>query len=125
MAKKQPIEEKKQPVKGKKKAVKKQPGILDTFEQTMFAGVGLISKTRDEVTKLAKDFAKQAEMSEKEGKKLVNDFLKRYDKSRGRLEEKVEKTVRDVISRSGLVTKDELNEIKAEIKKLNEATTKK
>ena len=124
MEKKQPVKEKKQPVKGKKKAVKKKPGIFDTVEQTMFAGVGLVLKTKGEVRKLAKDFAKQAELSEKEGKKFVDDFLKRYDKSRGKLEEKVEKTVKDVINRSGLATKGELDEIKAEIKKLKKSAAK-
>jgi polyhydroxyalkanoate synthesis regulator phasin len=59
---------------------------------------------------------------------IINDsldgFLKRYDKSREKLEEKVEKAVKDVIGRSGLATKDELEEIKAEIKKLKKSSAK-
>ena len=119
MEKKQPVVEKKQPVKGRKKSVKKgKPLIIDVIEQAMFASVGLVLKTRDEVKKFAGDFIKKAEFSEKEGKKFIDDFLKRYDKSREKLEDKVEKAVRDVVNRASLATKDELEEIKAEIKKL-------
>jgi polyhydroxyalkanoate synthesis regulator phasin len=116
---KKPVAEKKQPVKGKKKAVKKgKPFIVDMIEQAMLASVGLALKTRDEVKKYADDFIKKAEMSEKEGKKFVDDLLKRYDKSKEKLEDKVEKAVKDVLNRASLATKDELEEIKAELKKL-------
>jgi polyhydroxyalkanoate synthesis regulator phasin len=121
MVKKQPVAEKKQPVKGKRKSAKtEKPFIVDVIEQAMSASVGLALKTRDEAKKFADDFIKKAELSEKEGKKFIEDLLKRYDKSREKLEERVEKTVRDIVSRSGLATKDELEEIKAELKKLKE-----
>jgi polyhydroxyalkanoate synthesis regulator phasin len=121
---KKPVAEKKQSVKGKKKAVKKgKPFIVDMIEQAMLASVGLALKTRDEVKKYADDFIKKAEMSEREGKKFVDDLLKRYDKSKGKLEDKVEKAVKDVINRASLATKDELEEIKAEIKKLKKTSS--
>jgi polyhydroxyalkanoate synthesis regulator phasin len=123
MVKKQPVVEKKQPVKGKRKSAKKEkPLIIDVIEQAMSASVGLALKTRDEVKKFADDFIKKAELSEKEGKKFIDDLLKRYNKSREKLEDKVEKTVKDIVSRSSLVTKDELEEIKAELKKLKETS---
>ena len=124
MKTKQPVKEKKQPVKGRTKAVKKKPAIMDVVEQAMFTGVGLALKTKNEVKKIARDIAKKAELSEEEGKKFVDDYLKRYDTSREKLEEKVEKTVKDVVSRASLVTKDELKKIKEEIKKLKKAAAK-
>lgn len=124
MEKKTPVKEKKQPVKGRKKPVKKKAGILDVVEQAMFTSVGMALKTKDDVRKFAGDFVKKAELSENEGKKFIDGFLKRYDKSREKLEEKVEKAVKDVIGRSGLATKDELEEIKAEIKKLKKSSAK-
>ena len=124
--KRRDVMEKKQPVKEKKKpAKKKKPAIIDVVEQAMFTSVGLALKTKDEVRKLARDFVKTAELSEGEGKKFIDDYLKRYDKSREKLEEKVEKVIKDVVNRSNLATKDELEEIKAEIKKLKKATAKK
>jgi polyhydroxyalkanoate synthesis regulator phasin len=124
MVKKQPVKEKAQAVKAQKKPVKAQnkPVIIDVIEQAMLAGFGIASKTKGEVKKLANDFVKKAELSEKEGKKFIDGLLKQYDKSKNKLEEKVEKTVNDVINRSGLVTKDELKEIKAELKKLKKSS---
>ena len=119
MVKKQPVVEKKQAEKGKKKSVKKEkPLVIDAIGQAMSAGVGLALKTRDEAKKFANDLIKKAELSEKEGKKFIDDLLKRYDTSREKLEDKVEKAVKDIVGRSGLVTKDELEEIKEELKKL-------
>lgn len=104
--------EEKEPDKKKKRRV-----IIGLIEQALFMGIGLAVKTKDEVRELAKDFVKKAELSENEGKKFINDFLKRYDKSREKLEEKVEKTVKDVFRRSSLATKDDLADLKAEIEK--------
>ncbi|MFO8049213.1 MAG: hypothetical protein R6U29_09295 [Desulfosudaceae bacterium] len=96
--------------------------MLDLIKKTMFAGIGLALKTKEEVEIIAKELVKQAELSENEGKKFVNDFLKRYDESRDKLEEKVEQSVKDVVSRSSLATRDELTEIRDEIKKLKKAS---
>ena len=92
--------------------------MIDLVKKMVFASIGMVLKTKDEVEEMARDFAKKAELSENEGKKFINDFMKRYDESREKLEEKVEKTVKDVLARSSLATKEELAEIKGEIKKL-------
>ncbi|MFP4445548.1 MAG: phasin family protein [Desulfosudaceae bacterium] len=97
--------------------------MIDLIKKAMFAGIGLALKTKEEVEVMARELAKQAELSENEGKKFVNDFLKRYDESRDKLEEKVESSVRDVLSRSSLATKEELTEIRDEIKKLKKSST--
>jgi polyhydroxyalkanoate synthesis regulator phasin len=88
------------------------------IEQTAFTSIGLALKSKAEVREFAKDFVRKVDLSEREGKKFIEGLLKRSDKAREKLEEKVEKIVRDIVSRSGLTTKDELEEIKAEIKKL-------
>ncbi|MEW6077619.1 MAG: hypothetical protein AB1724_07405 [Thermodesulfobacteriota bacterium] len=97
--------------------------MLDLVKKMVFASIGMVLKTKEEVEEMARDFVKKAELSENEGKKFINDFLKRYDESREKLEEKVEKSVKDVLSRSSLATKDELTEIKEEIKKLKKTTS--
>jgi len=90
--------------------------MIDLLKKAMFAGIGLALKTKDEVEELAADLVQRAELSENEGKKFVNDFLKRYDESKDKLEEKVERTVRDLLAKANLVTREELTEVKDEIK---------
>ena len=114
---------KKQPVKEKKKLLKK-PAVIDVIEQALFTSVGLVLKTKDEVREFAKDFVKKAELSENEGKKFVDDVLKQYGNSRKKFEEKVESKVKNIVKRASLVTRDEFEEIKKEIKKLQKASAK-
>ena len=121
MEKKQPVKDKDQAVKGRKKLFKKKPVVIDVIEQALFTSVGLALKTRDEMRKFARDFVEKAELSENEGKKFIDDSLKRYDNAREKFEEKVENAVKAVIS---LVTRDEFEEIKKEIKKLKKASAK-
>ena len=92
--------------------------MLDILKKTMFAGIGLALKTKSEAEEIAREFAKKAEMSENDGKGFVGDFLKRYDDSRQKFEEKVETVVKDVLNKAHLATKDELSEIKKEIETL-------
>ncbi len=96
--------------------------MIDLVKKMVFASIGMVLKTKDEVEEMARDFAKKAELSENEGKKFINDFMKRYDESREKLEEKVEKTVKEVLARSSLATRDELEEIKEEIKKVKKTS---
>lgn len=97
--------------------------MFDFVKKMIFASIGMALKTKEEVEELARDFVKKAELSENEGKKFLKDFMKRYDESREKLEEKVENTVKEVLNRSSLATKEELADIKKEIKKLKKSTT--
>jgi polyhydroxyalkanoate synthesis regulator phasin len=87
----------------------------------MMAGIGLALKTRDEVEELARDLAKKGTMSEQEGKHFLNDLLKRYDEAKDKLEEKVEKTVKEFLKKADIVTSDELKALKKEIRELKKA----
>ena len=69
-------------------------------------------KTRDEVEDLAKELSKKGTMSEKEGKKFLDDLMKRYDETRNMLEKRVEKTVKRVLKKADMVTGDELKALK-------------
>ncbi|MFZ5563796.1 MAG: phasin family protein [Thermodesulfobacteriota bacterium] len=90
--------------------------MIDLLKKFMFAGIGMALKTKEEVEEFASDLVQRAELSENEGKKFVNDFLKRYDESREKLEEKVERTVKDLLAKANLVTREELTAVKDEIK---------
>ena len=99
--------------------------MFDLIKKSMLAGIGLALKTKDEVEEFAKELVKKEKMSEKEGKKFFDDLLSRYDETRSKLEEKLEKTVKDILKKANLVTADELKELKNEIKELKEAISNK
>lgn len=95
--------------------------MIDLIKKTMMAGIGLALKTRDEVEELARDLAKKETMSEQEGKRFLDDLLKRYDDARDKLEDRVEETVKKFLKKADIVTSDELKALKKEIRELKKA----
>ena len=95
--------------------------MIDLIKKTMMAGIGLALKTRDEVEEQVKDLVKKGTMSEQEGKKFLDDLLKRYDDARDKLEERVETAVKKFLKKADIVTGDELKALKKEIRELKKA----
>ena len=92
--------------------------MLDIVRKSMLAGVGLALKAWDEVEDLAKDIAEQGKMTEKEGRKFIDDLQERYEDAQKKLEERVEKSVKDLLKKADVVTQDELKGLKKEIRDL-------
>ncbi len=86
--------------------------MLEMMKKTMFTGLGLALKTRDEVESFAKDWTKKREMSEDEGRSFISDLMKRYDDSFNKLEGQIEKTVREVMRKTNIATREELDQVK-------------
>ena len=87
----------------------------------MMAGIGLALKTRDEVEDVVKDLVKKSSMNEQEGKKFLDELLSRYDEAKVKMEERVEKMVKDFLKKADVVTGDELKALKKEIRELKKA----
>ncbi|RPH51386.1 MAG: hypothetical protein EHM85_06935 [Desulfobacteraceae bacterium] len=92
--------------------------MLDLVKKAMLTGVGFAVKTWDEVEKMAKDMAKKSRMSEKEGKKFLDDVRKKYDEAQGKLEERAEKMVKDLMKKGNIATSDDIRALKKEISEL-------
>ena len=89
------------------------------------AGIGLALKTRDEVEELARDLSKKGSLSEQEGRRFLDELLKRYDDARGKLEERVEESVKKFLKKADIVTSEELKALKKEIRELKKAISQK
>lgn len=92
--------------------------MLNIIKKSLLTGIGLALIAKDEVEELAKELAKKGQMSETEGLKFLDDLQKRYDETQKKLEEKVEKAVREFMKRADVVTGDELKGLKKEIRDL-------
>lgn len=92
--------------------------MLDLIKKSMLTGIGLALKTWDEVEDMAKELQKRGEMSESEGRSFVEDLQQRYTETQEKLEKRVEKTVKDFLKKTNIVTADELKELKKEIREL-------
>ena len=92
--------------------------MTDLLKKTLLAGVGLALKTWDEVEDLARELVDKGKMTEKDGSKFVKDLKNRYEETQKKLEERVEKMVKDFLKKANVVTSDELKAVKKEVREL-------
>ena len=92
--------------------------MLDFFKKSMLTGVGLALKTWDEVEALGKDLEEKGKMPQEEAKKFLAELQERYEETQAKLEERVEKSVRDFLKRADIVTNEDLKGLKNEIREL-------
>jgi polyhydroxyalkanoate synthesis regulator phasin len=92
--------------------------MFDLMKKGMLAGIGLALKTWDEVEKMVQDVQEKGEMSEAEGRKFLDEVQKKYEEAQGKLEKRVEQTVKEFLKKTQIVTTDELKELKKEIREL-------
>jgi polyhydroxyalkanoate synthesis regulator phasin len=92
--------------------------MLDLVKKAMLAGVGVAVKTWDEVEKTAKEMAKKSNMSEKEGRRFLDDIRKKYDEAQGKLEARAEKIIKDLLKKGDIATSDDIRALKKEISEL-------
>jgi len=97
--------------------------MFDLIKKTMLTGVGLAAMTKDKVEELAKELMEKGEMSEKEGKELIDDLLKRSEQAKKDLETKVENIVEKVLGKMNLASKKDISKIEKKLKRLEKKET--
>jgi polyhydroxyalkanoate synthesis regulator phasin len=98
--------------------------MLNIIKKSMLTGIGLALIAKDEVEDLAKELVNKGKMSENEGTKFLEDLQNRYDETQQKLEEKLQKAVKDFMKKADVVTGDELKGLKKEIRDLKKAISK-
>jgi len=92
--------------------------MFDIIKKTMLTGVGLASMTKDKVEELAKELAEKGKLSEKEGRELFDELLKKSEQARKDLETKVEDVVKKMLGKIDVATKKDIAELEKKIKRL-------
>jgi polyhydroxyalkanoate synthesis regulator phasin len=82
--------------------------MLDLMKKTMLTGIGLALLAKDEMEELAREVVEKGKMTEKDGKKFLNDLQERYED----------------VQKADVVTADELKALKKEIRELKKALNK-
>jgi polyhydroxyalkanoate synthesis regulator phasin len=98
--------------------------MLEIVKKAMMTGIGMALLAKDEMEDLAREVVEKGKMTEQDGKKFINELQKRYEDVQGKLEERVETTVRDILKKMDVVTGEDLKAIKKEIRELKKAVGK-
>lgn len=99
-------------------AKKEVKGIGEIGKKVMEIGLGLVSVTEKKVREVAAELIKRGEIKKEAAEKFVDNLLKKTEKDRKDLEERLTGAVRKVIEKIPLATKKELDEIKKKIESL-------
>ncbi|MDO9527988.1 MAG: phasin family protein [Syntrophales bacterium] len=92
--------------------------MFNFIKKTMLVGVGLAAVTREKIEEIIGELVKKGELSEKEGKVMVDELVEKSKKVKKDLEKKVEKIVADTLNKLNIPTREELTELKKKIQKL-------
>ena len=95
--------------------------MIDLFKKTMVSGMGLALMAKDEAENMAQDWVRQSKMTEEEGKKFIEEILVKYGETQDKLEERVGKSVKEFLKKVDVVTGEEFNRMKKEIRELKKS----
>lgn len=91
---------------------------FEFMKKSMMMGLGMALKTQAEIEELTKDFINKSQMNEEEGKKFIDDMMKRYEKSRSDMEKQIKDSIAEYMAKADIASKKELDALKKEVEEL-------
>jgi polyhydroxyalkanoate synthesis regulator phasin len=73
------------------------------LKQILYAGLGLVTITREKAEELVSELVKRGELSSEEGKDALNNILDRMQEERDKLRQRIQEQVENMISSMNLV----------------------
>ena len=95
--------------------------MYEFLKKGMLLGIGLASLTREKIESAVEDLIKRGEITEKEGKNLVEELKTRSDDMRSEMTKKVEKAVSDTLDKINVPRMADLEDLERRIEKLEQS----
>ena len=92
--------------------------MFDLMKKSLLTGIGLAALSKDKIENLAKALTEKGELSEKEGRDLMDDLMKKSEQARKEFKTKVEDIVKNVLGKMNLATKDDIISLDKKINNL-------
>jgi polyhydroxyalkanoate synthesis regulator phasin len=93
--------------------------LFDAVRKVCLAGVGAVALTVEALEDLVEKLVERGELTEEEGRKLVNDVWSKRKKDAKKAEDEVNKRVDDLMSRFDIPTKAEFEDLSAQISEVS------
>jgi len=95
--------------------------MFDALRKAVLFGAGLAVMTTEKMKDFAEELVKRGEMSEKEAREALKEWMEKSKQARKDMEEKTETMVNKVMSRMNIPSRSELEELKERLAKLEQA----
>jgi polyhydroxyalkanoate synthesis regulator phasin len=92
--------------------------MVDLIKKTLLAGIGLAFLTKEKAEETAKKIVADTKIAEGEGRKFVNDLIKKSEETRANVEKLVSNSVRDALTKLDVPLRAEIKKLEDRIKEL-------
>ncbi|MDO9209380.1 MAG: phasin family protein [Deltaproteobacteria bacterium] len=99
--------------------------MFEFIKKAIFIGAGLASMTAEKIEEAVEEIVKKGEISEKQGKELIQDLKEKSGKVKKDFGERIDKVVNDTLQKLNIPTRTEVEELRARIEQLEKAAEKK
>lgn len=93
----------------------------ETLKKLVYAGVGLAAQATEKIEETVSELISKGKISDKEGKKIVDDFFKKSEKKKDSYESKFKKAIEDVTVKFNYVKKSDFDALVKKVAKLEKA----
>jgi polyhydroxyalkanoate synthesis regulator phasin len=94
--------------------------MRDLLSKLISLELGLWSTTKDKIQGFVEEMIRVGEVSQEEGKKLVDEYIARGNKSRQELRNEIDKMILESVNRQDLITRSEFEQLKLEVRELRQ-----
>jgi len=98
--------------------------MLEFIKKAIFIGAGLASMTAEKIEEAVAEIVRKGEISEKQGRELIQDLKDRSGKARKDLGDRVEKMIEEALQRLKIPTRKEVDDLKARVEALEKNLSK-
>ncbi len=92
--------------------------MIELLRKFLFSGLGVVAFTKSQLDALVKELVSKGEMSEEEGKKIVEEFTKRMEVKKEEMISTIRQEIGKLFDVVDIPSKAEVNEIKRMLKAL-------
>lgn len=92
--------------------------MLEIVEKTLLAGIGALALTQQKAEELIDDLKERMNLSEEEGKKLLEKLRTTAKNNQKKLEELAQDEVKKACQRAGVVTTEEFEKLQRKVAQL-------
>jgi polyhydroxyalkanoate synthesis regulator phasin len=92
--------------------------MLDLLRKGILIGIGMASLTKDRAEELIEKMVMESKLTEEEGRKVVKELLEKSEEARKEFQDQVGKRVRETLKSMDIPSREELQDLKARIEKL-------
>jgi len=90
----------------------------NVIKKAMLLGLGITTMTKEALETAVKELTDKGEVNAKEGKKMVQDLLKKSKKQNEMLAKKINQQIQKALKPLNLATKKDIDTLKARISKI-------